>query len=87
MSKQRKSGPGKTRATLETAKSSTQSSHGTDVELDLALVGAHTDIWAALFNGTFRLAVRCDVCERWLTAGKSKSAGRGPSCSARSAVR
>ncbi len=51
--------------------------------LDLTLVGPNVDIWAKLFNGEFRLAVRCDVCGRWLTAGASKVAGRGPNCAAR----
>ena len=79
MPPKRRSGPAvSSRATVETAKSCSQSN-----AIDLALVGDNTDIWAALFDGKFRLAVKCDVCGRWLTAGKSKSAGRGPSCSAR----
>ena len=40
-------------------------------------------IWQDLMNGRFKLAMRCDVCGRWLTAHKSKAAGRGPSCAAR----
>jgi hypothetical protein len=40
-------------------------------------------IWQAIFNGHFRLAVRCDVCGRWLTAGRSKEAHRGPRCAAK----
>jgi hypothetical protein len=40
-------------------------------------------IWAELFDGRFRLAVKCEVCGRWLTAGKSKAAGLGPRCAAR----
>lgn len=40
-------------------------------------------LWQDLMNGRFRLALRCDVCGRWLTAHKSKAAGRGPSCAAR----
>jgi hypothetical protein len=47
--------------------------------VDLALVGANSDIWALLFDGKFRLAVKCDVCGRWLTAGASKAAGRARS--------
>ena len=77
-----KSGPGKPRGASETATVCDLS-----IAFDLALVGDNADLWARLFDGEFRLAVRCDVCGRWLTAGKSKSAGRGPSCSARSAVR
>jgi hypothetical protein len=38
-------------------------------------------IWRAVFNGQFRLAVKCDMCGRWLTAGTSKKAHRGPRCS------
>jgi len=37
-------------------------------------------LWRAVFDGHFRIAVRCDVCGRWLTAGTSKRAFRGPSC-------
>ena len=40
-------------------------------------------IWQAIFNGQFRLAVQCDICGRWLTAGASKRAHRGPRCAAR----
>jgi hypothetical protein len=43
-------------------------------------------IWRALFDGHFRLAVRCDVCGRWLTAGASKRAHRGPRCRAKAAA-
>ena len=42
-------------------------------------------IWAASFDGHFRLAVRCDICGRWLTATTAKKAHRGPRC-ARKAV-
>lgn len=42
-------------------------------------------IWAALFDGHFRLAVRCDVCGRWLTANTSKKAHRTPRCRAKAA--
>ena len=40
-------------------------------------------IWNAIFEGHFRLAVRCDQCGRWLTAGRSKKAHRGPRCAKR----
>jgi hypothetical protein len=40
-------------------------------------------IWRALFLGQFRLAVRCDICGRWLTAGRSKAQHRGPRCAAK----
>lgn len=40
-------------------------------------------IWQAIFNGEFRLAVQCDTCGRWLTAGASKKAHRGPRCAAK----
>ena len=81
----RRSGPGASAqaASTSTATVTSQCNRSTDVELDLALVGDNADLWARLFDGEFRLAVRCDVCGRWLTAGKSKSAGRGPSCAAR----
>ena len=40
-------------------------------------------IWRAIFAGEFRLAVQCDMCGRWLTAGASKRAHRGPRCAAK----
>jgi hypothetical protein len=68
--------------------SASDSSHGSDIELDLTLVGGvNADIWAALFAGEFRLARRCDTCGRWLTAHTSKAAGRGPSCAAKAVAR
>lgn len=57
-----------------------QSSDHTDI--DRALL-AGKDPWVELFDGRFRLAVKCDCCNRWLTAGTSKSRGRGPVCAAR----
>jgi hypothetical protein len=42
-----------------------------------------SSIWRALFRGEFRLAVQCDQCGRWLTAGASKKAHRGPRCAAK----
>jgi hypothetical protein len=70
-----------TTATVDIASLATH----TDFTIDLALVGTDGDLWAQLFNGKFRLAVKCDICGRWLTSHASKSAGRGPSCSARTA--
>lgn len=49
---------------------------------DKQLVG-DASIWAALFDGQFRLAVKCDTCGRWLTSGDSKRAHRGPVCRSR----
>lgn len=37
-------------------------------------------IWRAVYNGQFRLAVRCDRCGRWLTHGISKRNHLGPRC-------
>lgn len=55
-----------------------------DAVLDGRLVASADDsIWQALFDGRFRLAVRCDTCGRWLTAYRSKQAGRGPRCHAK----
>ena len=79
MPPKRRSGPAvSSRAAAKTATVCDQSN-----AIDLALVGDNADIWARLFDGEFRLAVKCDRCGRWLTAGKSKAAGRGPSCAAR----
>lgn len=40
-------------------------------------------LWRAVYNGEFRLAVRCSRCGRWLCDGRSKRAGMGPRCAAK----
>lgn len=58
----------------------------TDFDFDRTVVNrVDESIWRAVYNGDFRLAVRCDVCGRWLTDGRSKRAHRGPRCAARMA--
>jgi hypothetical protein len=49
--------------------------------------GDDGDLFTLLLNDKYRLAVKCDVCGRWLTSHTSKVAGRGPSCAARSVTR
>ena len=74
----RRSGPAvSSRAASETATVCDQSN-----AIDLALVGDNADLWARLFDGEFRLAVRCSRCGRWLVASASKQAGIGPHCAA-----
>lgn len=73
-------------AVSDRATSTTTTLHPESTAVDRQLVGDES-LWVALFDGRFRLSVRCDVCGRWLTAGKSKVAGRGPSCSARAVTR
>lgn len=59
-----------------------------DRDLDRQLVdGLDGSLWAAIFDGHFRLAVRCDRCGRWLTAGRSKRAHLGPRCAQKVADR
>jgi hypothetical protein len=78
-----KSRPGGT--TTETALELTKASANfTDFQLDQGVVDRiDASIWRALFDGHFRLAVKCDLCGRWLTAGASKRAHRGPRCRAK----
>lgn len=61
--------------------------HETEFDYDRRVV-AQVDwsIWRAIFNGEFRLAVQCDRCGRWLTAGASKRAHRGPRCAAKAGL-
>lgn len=75
----------KSRATFTTTTvDATKDTAAADVLLDLALVGGvNADLWALLFDGTFILARRCQVCRRPLTSHKSKAAGRGPVCAGR----
>lgn len=57
-----------------------------DFDFDKSVVArVDESIWAALFDGHFRLAVKCDTCGRWLTSGASKRAHRGPVCRKRAA--
>ena len=69
-------------AVSDRATSTTTTLHPESTAVDRQVVG-DADLWAALFDGRFRLAVRCDTCGRWLTAHASRVAGRGPNCSAR----
>ena len=58
----------------------------TDFDFDVHIVSqVDKSLWEAVFDGHFRLAVKCDVCGRWLTSGKSKRAHRGPRCAAKAA--
>lgn len=42
-------------------------------------------LWRAVYNGEFRLAVKCDRCGRWLTAGASKRNRLGAHCASKTA--
>lgn len=84
MSQTRRSGPSKARAASTATTTVTAQSNApgaAEVELMRGIVDkVDRGLWLDLMNGRFRLAMRCDICGRWLTAHKSKSAGRGPSC-------
>lgn len=43
-------------------------------------------LWRAVYNGQFRLAVRCERCGRWLTAGASKRNRIGAHCATKAAL-
>jgi hypothetical protein len=40
-------------------------------------------LWRAVYNGQFRLAIKCERCGRWLTAGKSKRNRIGAHCASK----
>ena len=82
MPPKRRSGPPPRKAAPTSNTTGKDNTHGTDTELDLTLVGANADIWAALFAGEFRLAVPCSRCGRWLVNNDSKRAGIGAHCAA-----
>lgn len=68
---------------LNTPASATAKSKPTlaDLDFDRHIVeSVNRDIWAAVFDGRFRLAVRCRRCGRWLTHGISKRNHLGPRC-------
>ena len=67
---------------LFTPPSEIQSNADTDeFEYDAQVVDqVDASIWRAVYNGHFRLAVRCQRCGRWLTAGRSKRNHMGPRC-------
>ncbi len=85
----RSNGPGITRAAsaATTAVSTKCNAPGVaEVELMRGIVDkVDRGLWQDLMNGRFRLAMRCDICGRWLTAHKSKAAGRGAHCAAKAA--
>jgi hypothetical protein len=58
-----------------------------DADLDRQLLGVDASIWAALFAGEVRLAVRCRVCRRWLTADRSRRDGIGLHCAGKAVTR
>lgn len=50
------------------------------------LSGVEKTLWAAVFDGDFRIAVRCRRCKRWLVDGKSKRRHYGAVCAAEAAA-
>jgi hypothetical protein len=73
---QKRRGPA---ASASRAHSKTATVCDQSTDLDQQLMGDRS-IWAALFDGEFRLAIRCRRCGRWLTSGPSKRAGIGAHC-------
>ena len=71
---------------LSTRPSDVTNDTNTDREFDYeqrVVYQVDSSIWRAIYRGEFRLAVQCDTCGRWLTAGASKKAHRGPRCAAK----
>ena len=64
------------------ADSSDHNERTDEFKLDRLLVGDKS-IWAALFDGEFKLAVPCSRCGRWLTSGASKRHRMGSHCAAK----
>ena len=85
--RKRRNGPSKTRtaSTATTAAVNKSNAPGAaEVELMRGIVDkVDRGLWQDLMNGHFRLAMRCDICGRWLTAHTSKVAGRGAHCAAK----
>lgn len=83
MTRTRRSPGTKSRATSTPPSDNSHSNGHGDIQADTALAGVNADLWAALFSGEMRLAIRCSRCGRWLTAGPSKRKGIGAHCEAR----
>lgn len=67
--------------------SSDSSAARSDFDFDQRVVSqVDWSIWQAIYNGEFRLAVKCRRCGRWLTDGRSKRAHLGPRCAAKGEV-
>ena len=50
-------------------------------DYDKSIVDAvEKSLWEAIFDGDFRLGVRCRRCGRWLFNGRSKRLHYGPIC-------
>lgn len=89
MSQAHRSGPSKARAASNATTTVTahpKAPGAAEVELMRGIVDkVDRGLWQDLMNGKFRLALPCDVCGRYLTAHKSKVAGRGARCAAKAA--
>lgn len=71
---------------LFTPPSATSNSNGAanDFDYDRQVVErVDASLWRAVYNGEFRLAVRCRRCGRWLTDGRSKRRHYGATCAAK----
>lgn len=80
---QRRRGPGvESRATSTPPSAAEQSTAGVaDFDFDKSVVDAvNKELWAALFDGHFKLGVKCQRCGRWLFDGRSKRRGYGAHC-------
>jgi hypothetical protein len=80
----RPGGNGAASKTVTTTDSSKSIPIDSDFDFDQRVVSQmDKGIWEALFDGDFRLAVRCEICGRWLVASASKKARRGAHCAAK----
>ena len=57
-----------------------------EFDYDKSIVDAvGKSLWEAIFDGEFRLAVKCRRCGRWLVSGASKRRHYGPVCALKAA--
>lgn len=84
----RRSGPPDRKAATKLAKAPLQSNPAhVDLNYDRHIVArVDESIWAALFNGQFRLAIQCRRCGRWLVDARSKRRHYGATCAAKAGV-
>lgn len=74
---------GATTNATATAATTKDTAAATDYDIDKSMVSKiNKDLWAAIFDGDFRLGVKCKRCGRWLYAGRSKRRGYGARCAA-----
>ncbi|WP_370332602.1 DUF6011 domain-containing protein [Mycolicibacterium hippocampi] len=85
MARSRKPAPPQDRPSRNTTNvAQSTATDGSESDFDRKIVDrVDESLWQALFDGHFRLGVKCERCGRWLYDGRSKKRGLGAHCAAK----